>query len=189
MAYQDDVFQTGASERAFEAALTDTLTLDAAGDFSPSRFVEATEELTLSASAEIDLGGPSTVFLRLRVFMRHPGRFSGLPPLTGGNEVLAEPVLFFHKDSQVNLDFTLLNPDGTKYNLTGSTVDLLAQPERGAALTFSCSVIDAVNGLCRRVVAVGDFAAGPYQAQIRVTNGPAVFHTVYFRILIGKAIE
>ena len=101
---------------------------------------------------------------------------------------MAEPVIFFHKDAQVNLDFTILNPDGTAYNLTGATVDFLVKPERGVAIVFPCTVIGASNGVARRTVGAGEFAAGPYQAQLRVTTGSQIFHTVYFRVLVAQAI-
>jgi hypothetical protein len=186
MAYQDNAFQTGAAARAFQLTFVESLTLGASAAISPSHTLAITQELTLPADAAFNPGGPATIIVRYRVFARRPRSFPALLP--GENEALAEPVIFFHKDAQVNLDFTILNPDGTKYNLTGATVDLLTQPERGAALTFACSITDAANGLARRTVVANDFAAGSYQAQLRVTAGAVVFHTVYFRILVGQAI-
>lgn len=189
MAYQDTAYQTGSAERAFELALVNELTLAASGSMAPSMTLTVTPDLFLPADAALDPGGPAAIVIRFRVFARRPSRFSGFSTLSSGeNEALAELVIFFDEDAQVNLDFTILNPDGTAYNLTGATVSLLAKPERGSALTFACTLQDAPNGKARRVVAADDFAAGPYQAQLRVTTGSVVFHSVYFRVLVGKAI-
>lgn len=188
MAYQDDAYQTSATA-AFQPGFFDDLTLGATADLAVVPTSTITQDLALSASAEFDPGGPSSVSIRLRVFIRRPSRYSSVPTLAPGeNETLAEPVLFFNKDAQVNLDFTILNPDGTAHNLTGASVDLLARPERGSTVVFTCSILDAANGKARRTVLANDFADGSYQAQLRVTNGAVIFHTVYFRILVGQAL-
>lgn len=97
-------------------------------------------------------------------------------------------LVFFHADVAVALKFTVTKPDGTAYDLTGSTVTLRTERTDGTTASFSCTVTDALNGKCERIVAAGDFTPGSYRAQLKVTTGPAVFHTDVFAILVAEAL-
>lgn len=98
-------------------------------------------------------------------------------------------VVFFHKDANVSLEFSLKNPDGTTYNLTDASVSLLVKPERGSTITKTAVVTNANEGKATVTIGASTFSAGPYSAQVRVTSGPIVLHSQVFRIMVAEAIE
>lgn len=92
----------------------------------------------------------------------------------------------FDLDDQPVLEFTVLRRDGTVYDLTGASVDLLVE----GVGEFPCSVTTPTEGLCERTVDVGDFpVAGRYRSQLRISGGGSTFHTDIFVVQVSESID
>lgn len=99
---------------------------------------------------------------------------------------MAHSPIFFNKDNGVLLKFTMTKEDDTALNLTGGTVQLLAEGVSGSP--FSCTITDAVNGKVERTVAANDFKTGTYRSQLKATIGGTIFHSDIFVINVSAAL-
>ena len=99
---------------------------------------------------------------------------------------VAEPALFFDNDNAVVLEFFLVKPDSTVYDLTGAFVVLLV--EGGSANPYTVVISSATDGQCQSTIAADSFLAGVYRAQLRVTKGDNTFHSQVFTLQVGQSI-
>ena len=94
---------------------------------------------------------------------------------------------FFDKDVGVALSFTLLDEDGSPFDTTGYTLELLVE----GVGAYPLESISASGGTCRYVTEAADFPAGVYKAQVRgATAGDVVVR--YWdidNIAVGTALE
>lgn len=94
--------------------------------------------------------------------------------------------LLFDLDDQVVLNFTVLQRNGTVYDLTGKTISLLVE----GVSSFSCAIVSATSGTCSRTVTAGDFpVAARYRAQLKVTGGGVTFYSDIFIIQVSESIN
>lgn len=94
-------------------------------------------------------------------------------------------VLFFNADVGATLEFTILEADGTPYDITGDTITLLVE----GVDEFSCTVIDGPTGRADYVVAANDFQPGTYRAQIKTVVGAVTLHSPHFHIQVGQVVD
>lgn len=92
----------------------------------------------------------------------------------------------FDLDSQAVLTFTILQRDGSPYNLTGSTVTMRVE----GLGSFACTITNAAGGIVTRTVVAGDFPiAARYKAQLRAVNGSTVFNSDIFFIQVAETVD
>lgn len=81
------------------------------------------------------------------------------------------------------LDFTINKTDGSPYNLTGATVDLLA----GSLAAKPCTIISAAAGTCRLTTTAAEFGltSTTHSTRLRVNAaGGVILHSSAFQIVV-----
>ena len=91
---------------------------------------------------------------------------------------------FSVSDVGLVLNFPLVKPDGTPFDLTGCSAQLIVKGLTPIALTIATPT----NGRCAYTVAVGIFSVRTYVAQVRVTKGAIVLNSKVFKIDVAAAL-
>lgn len=90
------------------------------------------------------------------------------------------------------INFTVLNDDGTAFNLTGYAVTIKVWKEvpRPAALfTGNCPLVVAASGTCRYLIVNGDFpASGAYKLELEMTQAGIVLSTRPYNLTVTESI-
>lgn len=102
-------------------------------------------------------------------------------------------VFFFTQDDQINIDASLVDEDGNAVDLTNfETIQLFVEGigvDSPSGSPFTGSNPSPTTGLARYTVTVGDFSAGRYRAQFRVTDsGTQILNSEVFQIHVKPTV-
>ena len=95
-------------------------------------------------------------------------------------------MILYDKDVGVRLNGTIQRPDGTAFDLTGAAVVLFVPPLANSP--FTCTITSAPAGTVSLTTISGQWPAGDYLAQYRVTLGAQTLYTAVFPIPVARAL-
>lgn len=97
-------------------------------------------------------------------------------------------MILVQNDRGIVFNFNIKDENNLSVDLTNAAVWLIWQNDAGKTVK-TCSVIDAVNGLCRYVVAEGDIATvGKYDCELEVDYGTTKLTTNKFSFKVRSEL-
>jgi hypothetical protein len=91
-------------------------------------------------------------------------------------------------DIGIVFNFNVKDENNLNVDLTNATVRLIWQNDTGKA-TKTCTIVDAINGVCRYVITEGDLATvGKYDCELEVDFGTTKLTTNKFTFKVRSEL-